>query len=191
MAHLPRLDGYGHTRSRISTQSPRAWRISFRFDSCGLRPGTSLIPAHFARVTHAAYNGHLDESQPSTVLRATIPQERMKTAQPIDNRERVLLVGVGLKKAPRGRAGDSSSSGRDSLEELRELAESAGAKIEASLLQVRDTLDPATLVGRGKLDEIRIEAEMRRVPLVIVDHDLTPGQLRNFEKGVGRRVIRS
>ena len=113
----------------------------------------------------------------------------MKTAQPIDNRERVLLVGVSLKKASRGRAGDSTSSGRDSLEELQELAESAGAKIEASLLQVRDALDPATLVGRGKLDEIRIEAEMRQVPLVIVDHDLTPGQLRNFEKGVGRRVI--
>ncbi len=56
-------------------------------------------------------------------------------------------------------------------------------------MQVRDALDPATLVGRGKLEEIRIEAEMRHVPLVIVDHDLTPGQLRNFEKGVGRRVI--
>jgi GTP-binding protein HflX len=113
----------------------------------------------------------------------------MKTAQLIDNRERVLLVGVGLKKAPRGRAGDPTAAGRDSLEELQELAESAGAKIEGSLLQVRDALDPATLVGRGKLEEIRIEAEMRHVPLVIVDHDLTPGQLRNFEKGVGRRVI--
>jgi GTPase len=113
----------------------------------------------------------------------------MKTAQPTDNRERVLLVGVSLKKASRGRAGGPTSSGRESLEELQELAESAGAKIEASLLQVRDALDPATLVGRGKLDEIRIEAEMRHVPLVIVDHDLTPGQLRNFEKGVGRRVI--
>ncbi len=113
----------------------------------------------------------------------------MKTAQLIDNRERVLLVGVGLKKAPRGRAGDPTAAGRDSLEELQELAESAGAKIEGSLLQVRDALDPATLVGRGKLEEIRVEAEMRHVPLVIVDHDLTPGQLRNFEKGVGRRVI--
>ncbi|HXN71746.1 MAG TPA: GTPase HflX [Candidatus Acidoferrales bacterium] len=113
----------------------------------------------------------------------------MRTSQPVDNRERVLLVGVGLKKAPRGRAGDPTAAGRDSLEELQELAESAGAKIEGSLLQVRDALDPATLVGRGKLEEIRIEADMRHVPLVIVDHDLTPGQLRNFEKGVGRRVI--
>ncbi len=113
----------------------------------------------------------------------------MKTAQPLDNRERVLLVGIGLKKAPRGRAGDPTAAGRDSLQELEELAESAGAKIAGSLLQVRDALDPATLVGRGKLEEIRVEAEMRHVPLVIVDHDLTPGQLRNFEKGVGCRVI--
>ncbi len=113
----------------------------------------------------------------------------MKTAQSVDNRESVLLVGVSLKKAPRGRAGDPSAAGRDSLEELHELAESAGAKIAGSILQVRDTLDPATLVGRGKLDEIRAEAELRHVPLVIVDHNLTPVQLRNMEKGIGTRVI--
>jgi GTP-binding protein HflX len=113
----------------------------------------------------------------------------MKKPQSLDNREKVLLVGVGLKKSPRGRAGDPTAAARDSLAELTELAESAGAKIEGSLLQVRDALDPATLVGRGKLDEIRIEAEMRHAPLVIVDHNLTPVQLRNMEKGIGRRVI--
>src|SRR5215469_5320414 len=116
----------------------------------------------------------------------------MRTAQELDNRERVLLVGVGVRKTPRGGlrgASDATGASRDSLAELMELAESAGAKIEGSLLQVRDALDPATLVGRGKLDEIRMEADMRRVPLVIVDHDLTPVQLRNMEKGIGRRVI--
>ena len=97
----------------------------------------------------------------------------------MDNREKVLLVGISLKKSPRGRAGDPTAAGRDSLEELTELATSAGATIEGTLLQVREALDPATLVGRGKLDEIRIEAEMRHVPLVIVDHNLTPVQLRN------------
>src|ERR1700723_1573478 len=113
----------------------------------------------------------------------------MKTPQSVDNRETVLLVGVSLKKAPRGRAGDPWTAGRDSLEELHELAESAGAKIAGSILQVREHLDPATLVGRGKLDEIRAEAELRHVPLVIVDHNLTPVQLRNMEKGIGTRVI--
>lgn len=113
----------------------------------------------------------------------------MKTAQPLDNRERVLLVGIGLKKSPRGRAGDPSSAARDSLKELEELAQSAGARIAGTLLQVRDALDAATLVGRGKLDEIRTEAQLRHVPLVIVDHDLSPVQLRNMEKGIGCRVI--
>ena len=63
----------------------------------------------------------------------------MKTPQSLDNRERVLLVGVGLKKAMRGYAGDPSAAGRDSLLELEELAESAGAKIAGSIMQVRDS----------------------------------------------------
>jgi GTP-binding protein HflX len=113
----------------------------------------------------------------------------MRTARPLDNRERVLLVGVGLKKSPRARAADPAVTSRDSLQELEELATSAGADISGSLLQVREALDPATLVGRGKLDEIRAEAHARNVPLVIVDHDLTPVQLRNMEKGIGCRVI--
>jgi GTPase len=113
----------------------------------------------------------------------------MRSPQSVDNRERVLLVGVGLKKTARGRTVNPGAVGRDSLEELEELAISAGAKISGTLLQVRDALDPATLVGRGKLDEIRAEAELQKVPLVIVDHDLTPVQLRNMEKGIGCRVI--
>ncbi len=56
-------------------------------------------------------------------------------------------------------------------------------------MQSRDFLDPATLVGPGKLEEIQREAHIKRVPLVIVDHDLTPVQLRNMEKGTGCRVI--
>ena len=116
----------------------------------------------------------------------------MKTAQPVDRRERVLLVGIALKKHIRAQAAVNATAptlNRDSLDELQELAESAGAKIEGTLLQVRDAIDPATLVGRGKLEEIRAEAQLRHVPLVIVDHDLTPVQLRNMEKGTDCRVI--
>jgi len=113
----------------------------------------------------------------------------MKIAQALDNRERVLLVGLSLKAPGRARSSEASASGRDSLAELEELAQSAGAQIAGSVLQVRDAIDPATLVGRGKLEEIRAEAQARRVPLVIVDHNLTPVQLRNMEKAAGCRVI--
>jgi GTP-binding protein HflX len=117
----------------------------------------------------------------------------MKTPQSVDRRERVLLVGINLKRHARIQASvhvDANTVGsRDSLEELQELAESAGAVIAGTLLQVRDALDPATLVGRGKLEEIRNEAALLRVPLVIVDHDLTPVQLRNMEKITDCRVI--
>lgn len=117
----------------------------------------------------------------------------MKTAQSLDRREPVLLVGVCLRRPLRTRgiadADSPAAASRDSLDELQELAESAGADVVGSVLQVRDSLDPATLVGRGKLEEIRAQAHARRVPLVIVDHDLTPVQLRNIEKGIGCRVI--
>jgi GTP-binding protein HflX len=147
----------------------------------------------FARRGQQAYNSNIHEINLSKV-RSSPPQRiRMKTPQSVDRRERVLLVGVALKKPARAqavlRANGSMVASRDSLEELQELAESAGAGIAGSLLQVRDSLDPATLVGRGKLEEIRAEAQSRRVPLVIVDHDLTPVQLRNMEKGTGCRVI--
>lgn len=108
----------------------------------------------------------------------------------------MLLVGVSLRRGarPRGRsvtydAGDATVTSRDSLDELNELAESAGANVVGNILQVRDSLDPATLVGRGKLEEIQAEARARHVALVIVDHDLTPVQLRNMEKVLDCGVI--
>jgi GTPase len=113
----------------------------------------------------------------------------MKMAQSANRTERVLLVGVSVKGRVRAPGGQAAATTRDSMAELKELAESAGAEVAGELLQTRESLDPATLVGRGKLEEIRTEAETRRVPLVIVDHDLTPVQLRNMEKGTGRRVI--
>lgn len=70
----------------------------------------------------------------------------MKTAQTVDRRERVLLVGVALRGHSRGTPERPNVASRDSLAELEELAASAGANIVGSLMQMRDVLDPATLV---------------------------------------------
>lgn len=112
---------------------------------------------------------------------------RMKTTHAVDNRERALLLGVSVRKSRTPAAG--SAVERENLLELEELAVSAGANVTGSLLQVRDAIDPATLVGKGKLEEVKIEAQMHGAPLVIVDHNLTPVQLRNMEKITDCRVI--
>ena len=113
----------------------------------------------------------------------------MKTIRTTDVRERALLVGLGLKRAPHIPGHCSDEIARESLEELAELARSAGAVVTGSVLQMRDAIDPASVVGRGKLDEIRAEAQARQAPLIIFDRELTPVQQRNMERGVDRRVI--
>ena len=113
----------------------------------------------------------------------------MKTTRAVESRERVLLVGVALKRAARVPGVDAAEPDRESLRELEELARSAGAEVVGSLLQRRDAIDPATLVGRGKLEEIKVEARMRRAPLVIFDRNLTPVQQRNVESATECRVI--
>lgn len=113
----------------------------------------------------------------------------MKTQHNTSNAERVLLVGIGWKRAPRFPGMPTGEQGRESLAELVELAESAGAEIAGTLFQVREAADPATLVGRGKLEEIRAEANTRQTPLIIFDSELTPMQQRNIEEATERRVI--
>jgi len=113
----------------------------------------------------------------------------MKTVHPVDHRERALLVGIGVKRASRLPGGEAGATERESLLELEELARSAGAAVAGSMLQMRDALDPATLIGRGKLEEVKVEARMRHAPLIIVDRNLTPVQSRNMERVTDCRVI--
>ncbi len=80
-------------------------------------------------------------------------------------------------------------SAEESLAELRELAASAGAELAGEFLQHRDRPDPATLIGRGKLQEISGAAASSSADLIIFDHELTPSQQRNVESEVSARVI--
>ncbi len=80
-------------------------------------------------------------------------------------------------------------SAEESLNELRDLAISAGADIAGEVLQHRDRPDPATLIGSGKLQEIAGSAASVSADLLLFDHDLTASQQRNIEKVVQARVI--
>ncbi len=80
-------------------------------------------------------------------------------------------------------------SADESLDELRTLAKSAGANIVGELMQRRDRPDPATLIGKGKLEEIVAAVASSEADVVLFDHDLTPTQQRNLERAVQCRVI--
>jgi GTPase len=69
------------------------------------------------------------------------------------------------------------------------LAASAGAEIAGRFLQARPGPEAATLIGEGKVEELRAAAADSGADIVIFDHDLTPTQQRNLEKAIGCKVI--
>ncbi|MEO5936280.1 MAG: GTPase HflX [Terriglobales bacterium] len=83
----------------------------------------------------------------------------------------------------------SAYSAEESIAEFRELATSAGAQVVGEILQKRDKPDPATLVGKGKLEEIAGAAASTDANVILFDHDLTPSQQRNIERELKMRVI--
>src|SRR5258705_4307701 len=113
----------------------------------------------------------------------------MNSTQQITVTERALLVGVAWKRSPRFPGQPAGVPERESLAELVELARSAGADVAGTVFQLRAAADPATLVGRGKLEEIAAEANARKAPLIIFDCNLSPMQQRNIEEFTESRVI--
>lgn len=83
----------------------------------------------------------------------------------------------------------SDFTSEDSLDELRALATSAGAEIVGEFTQCKDRPDPATLIGKGKLEEIAGASASVSADVVLFDHDLSPSQQRNIERVVHTRVI--
>jgi len=107
-------------------------------------------------------------------------------------RDQRLTSGVQAARdaaAPSRPGSQPTFSAEESLDELRDLAISAGAEIVGEILQHRDKPDPATLIGKGKLEEIAGAAASADADLLLFDHDLTASQQRNIEKVVNARVI--
>ena len=75
------------------------------------------------------------------------------------------------------------------LDELRELAASAGARIIDEVIQRRDRPDPATYIGKGKVEELREEVLVEGVDVVIFDDELSPSQAKNLEEALDIKVV--
>ncbi|MBV9308453.1 MAG: GTPase HflX, partial [Acidobacteriaceae bacterium] len=105
--------------------------------------------------------------------------------------ERTLVAGVELTGVSRDKSSAlyGGVSAEESLQELATLAESAGATVVERTIQTRRALDSATLVGSGKVAEIKQRVEADDINTVIFDNELTPTQLRNLERRLNTKVV--
>lgn len=103
--------------------------------------------------------------------------------------ERTLLVGVDLTSGGRGQAARPAGDAGESLDELAVLTASAGGVVVGRVLQQRPRFDAATLVGSGKVAEIRELAAAHLADAVIFDQELSPTQLRNVERALDTKVL--
>ena len=97
------------------------------------------------------------------------------------SRESALLIGL-------ERPGHDKWAVKDSLEELRELAVSAGAEVLDVISQKRDSPAAATFIGTGKVEELAEKCKETGANLVIFDDDLSPAQGRNLSEILGLNV---
>jgi GTP-binding protein HflX len=102
----------------------------------------------------------------------------MRKSQETVYRERALLVGVAV--------GTQES---DEGEELEALARTAGAEVVARAFQRLERPHPRALLGAGKVEELAAQVERERLSVVLVDHDLTPAQVRNLETLLKVKVV--
>ena len=104
----------------------------------------------------------------------------MHSSSPL--KEKAVLIGF-ERKSSGGVAAD------ETLAELTELAHSAGAEVVGTLFQTRTHASAATLVGKGKVEELHALLQQHDAETVIFDHELTPTQQRNLEKELDAKVI--
>ena len=94
--------------------------------------------------------------------------------------ERVILVGVAF---------DTDDDTERSLDELGELAKTAGAQTVGRIIQTRDNFHPATYIGKGKIEELRLMIDELDATGIICDDELSPAQFKNLEDELGVKVM--
>jgi GTPase len=107
---------------------------------------------------------------------------RARTARRTGGRERAILVGVSGRKRSR-------EDGEASLEELKELARTAGVEVVDASLQHRNQIDPRTLIGKGKLEDILLRSMQLMADLIVFDADLSPSQAIHIAEATSLKIL--
>lgn len=94
--------------------------------------------------------------------------------------EKVILVGVQL---------DNGENEESLLDELEELVKTAGGIVVGRIIQSREQFHPATYIGKGKLDEIRVLIDELDATGIVCDDELSPAQLKNLEDELNTKVM--
>jgi len=103
-----------------------------------------------------------------------------RTARRAEVRDRTILVGV---------ATGAIADAEESMAELAELAASAGVIVQDKIIQRRPAIDPRTVLGKGKLDELIIRALQLGADLLVFDRELSPAQVRSLSEATDLKVI--
>lgn len=95
--------------------------------------------------------------------------------------EKVILVGIDT--------GDNEFDAESCLDELGDLAKTAGAEVVGRLIQKREAVNRATYLGKGKIEELKNYIEMVEATGIICDDELNPNQIRNLENALNTKVM--
>ena len=158
----------------------------------GVLRAAHLLPSTSAEIENNGIAGQfefLDPAQPSQInidfldLINSLEEEmarNRRVALRADGRERTILVNVTT---------GPTADAEDSMAELRELAESAGVAVVDQIIQRRPAIDPRTVLGKGKLNELLIRAMQVGADLIIFDRDLQAAQVRSISEATDLKVI--
>jgi GTP-binding protein HflX len=146
-------------------------------------------PAEMGPNGQAKHFAYLDPAVPSQIevdfldlmnaLEAEMARNR-RTSRQASGADHAILVNVST-----GHVADAE----DSMAELRELANSAGVIVQDEMIQRRPSIDPRTVLGKGKLDELLIRAMQLGADAIIFDRELSAAQVRSVSEATDLKVI--
>ena len=97
-------------------------------------------------------------------------------------KEKAILVGIATRDV-------SAKTVKEHLAELGRLAQTAGAEVAEATMQRRESLDPSTLVGEGKVREIADIVLRHKADIVVFDEDLTGSQVKKLETAISAKIL--
>lgn len=189
-----------HVRGEALTRDDLVDLVRLRLDLvCAIQ----LSPRGDARSLHYAYNvpaepgelpyrevgplppGQVDVDVAELMAGLEAEFARRTRARAVTAKDgRAILIHVGHKSER-----DSARKAEESMRELRELAYTAGVEVVESIVQIRDRVDPRTVLGKGKLDDVIIRAIEQDASVLVFDRELTPTQSSSIAKESDLKIL--